>query len=310
MHSITRMVRSAGLAIVVAAALPLLGSCALLSNLLADSLTGDNANTVFTGDNDPQLVADALPFGIKMYESLLAGNPKHPGLVLTTGSLYVMYANAFVAGPADYLGVEEADKKIKEGKRALNFYLRGRGMLVGGLENRYKGFREALLEGDPKPYLAKMDKLDLPFLYWIAASWFGALSQDTVNVGLTMHMPNAKLCLDRAYAINPNWGDGALDELYIQVLASLPAELGGSQSEARRHYDRAIELSKGNSCGPYLGWATSVSVNAQNKAEFVDLMNKILAVDPDKDASRRLVNTMAQEKAQWYLKHLDDLFLE
>ena len=285
-------------------------SCAMFSNIIADSLTGEGSNLVFTGDNDPQLVGDALPFGIKMYESLLAANPKHLGLIKTTGSLYVMYANAFVAGPADYLGIDKADEKIAAGHRALNLYLRGRGMLINGLENDHPGFRDALLEGNPAPFLAKMQKKDVPFLYWIAAAWFGALSQDNVNVGLSMRMPNAKLCLDRAYALDPDWGNGSLDELYIQVLASIPAELGGSLEQAETHFKRALELAKGNSASPYIGWATTVLVNKQEKAEFIKMMEKALAVDPEKDPERRLVNTLAHERAAWYLKHLDDFFID
>jgi hypothetical protein len=34
----------------------------------------------FEGDEDPELVAAAIPFGLKLYESLLAESPKHRGL--------------------------------------------------------------------------------------------------------------------------------------------------------------------------------------------------------------------------------------
>lgn len=285
-------------------------SCAMFSNILADSLTGEGSNEVFTGDNDPKLVGDALPFAIKLYESLLAGNPKHPGLIRTTGSLYVMYANAFIAGPSDYFGIDKADEKIAAGKRALNLYLRGRGMLINGLENSYPGFRDAVLEGDPTKWLAKMGKKDVAFLYWIAAAWFGALSQDTMNIGLSMHMPNAKRCLDRAYALDPDWGQGSLDELYIQVLASIPPELGGSVELAQKHFERALELGKDGNASPYIAFASTVLVNQQKKIEFVAMMEKALAVDIDKDPERRLVNTLAQQRAHWNLNHLDDFFID
>jgi hypothetical protein len=86
--------------------LPLFAACSinkLAINAVSDALTGEGSGEVFTGDSDPQLVGDAIPFAIKMYESLLAGNPNHQGLILTTGSLFVMYANAFVQGPAEHL---------------------------------------------------------------------------------------------------------------------------------------------------------------------------------------------------------------
>jgi len=51
-------------------------------------------------------------------------------------------------------------------------------------------------------------------------------------------------------------------------------------------------------------------VPAQNKAEFQSLLEKALAVDPDADLDNRLANLVAQRRARWLLKHVDDLFLE
>jgi hypothetical protein len=62
----------------------------LALNKAADMLSASSGNDVFTRDNDPELVGDALPFAIKFYESLLASVPNHQGLRLRTGSLYVM----------------------------------------------------------------------------------------------------------------------------------------------------------------------------------------------------------------------------
>ncbi len=61
-----------------------LSSCSinkLAMNAVADALTGEGSSDVFTGDPDPQLVGDSIPFAIKMYESLLSANPDHQGLM-------------------------------------------------------------------------------------------------------------------------------------------------------------------------------------------------------------------------------------
>jgi len=50
----------------------LLSGCSIKKmamNMVGNALTGDGG-TVFLSDNDPELVGDALPFAIKMYESL------------------------------------------------------------------------------------------------------------------------------------------------------------------------------------------------------------------------------------------------
>ena len=56
----------------------LLASCSLnrlAVRTVAGFLTASGESTVFSGDDDPQLVGDALPFILKTYESLVASDP-------------------------------------------------------------------------------------------------------------------------------------------------------------------------------------------------------------------------------------------
>ena len=48
-------------------------------NSVANSLT--SGPDVFGTDDDPQLIRDAIPFGLKTIEGLLAQSPKHKGLL-------------------------------------------------------------------------------------------------------------------------------------------------------------------------------------------------------------------------------------
>ena len=52
--------------------------------------------TTFTSDDDPELVAQALPFGLKVMESVLAETPEHEGLLLAAAKGYTQYSYAFV----------------------------------------------------------------------------------------------------------------------------------------------------------------------------------------------------------------------
>ena len=85
--------------------------------------------------------------------------------------------------------------------------------------------------------------------------------------------------------------------------------MGGSEEKARRHFKRAIELSKGLKASPYVALASSVSVKNQNIKEFTDLLNKALAIDVNVRLENRLANIMAQRKAQWLIDHREDRFL-
>jgi hypothetical protein len=66
---------------------------------LGDALA--ESGTTFASDNDPELVKGALPFSLKLIESLLAESPKHRGLLLAACSGFTQYAYAFVKEEAD-----------------------------------------------------------------------------------------------------------------------------------------------------------------------------------------------------------------
>ena len=46
----------------------------------------------------------------------------------------------------------------------------------------------------------------------------------------------------------------------------------------------------------------------QNKKEFLELLDKALAVDVDEIPGQRLANILAQERAQWLRERVGELF--
>jgi predicted anti-sigma-YlaC factor YlaD len=114
--------------------------------------------------------------------------------------------------------------------------------------------------------------------------------------------------IDRALALDEAYGHGAIHEVLIS-LEAVPEAMGGSQAKARGHFERAVALSKGQSAGAYVTLATSVALAAQDRREFVSLLEQALAVDVDTDKSRRLANLIAQKRARDLLARVDDLFV-
>ncbi|AEF83485.1 putative lipoprotein [Leadbettera azotonutricia ZAS-9] len=300
------------------AALPMLSACSInkmVMNKVSDALTGSGSSDVFTGDADPQLVGDAIPFAIKMYESLLSQNPNHQGLLLTTGSLFVMYANAFVQGPADMMGLDQFDQREAAKVRAKNLYIRGTEILYRGLDNKYPGdkktpkFSEATVEaGTLDPILKKMKKDDVAFLYWAVAGGLSSYAIDVFDFALGVRIPEMAAMIARAYELDPDFNNGALDEFYILFYSSLPEMLGGNKELAEVHYKKALEKTKGQSAGTYVSYAQSVCVPAQDYETFKINLEKALAVDVDADPSNRLVNIINQRKARYMLDEAYNYF--
>ncbi|MDR1238733.1 MAG: TRAP transporter TatT component family protein [Treponema sp.] len=293
--------------------LPLFAACSinkLAMNAVSDALTGQGSGDVFTGDSDPQLVGDAIPFAIKMYESLLSGNPDHEGLILTTGSLFVMYANAFVQGPAELLPRTQYAERQAAMERAKKLYLRGGAILYGGLEKKYPGIGGGARSADFPKILAKMKQADVPVLYWTAAAHLSAFSLNPFDMELGLRIPEMMALVHRAYELAPEFNNGALDDFLVLAYASLPESMGGNKSLVETHYQRSREKSGGLLAGPYVSYATAVSIPAQDYATFKMCLETALALDPDADPANRLVNILSQRKARYLLDNAAFYFID
>jgi hypothetical protein len=299
----TRIGRFASLA----AVLVLLTGCALVSKkattMVADTLTA--GGSTFQTDDDPELVRDAVPFGLKTYESLLETLPKHVPLLTATCSGFTSYAYGFIATDADQIRARDRASAKAMDERALKMYLRAHGYCMRALEVRFKGVGAKLLT-DPDHALDKARKEDVELLYWSAASWGLAMSLDPDK--LAIDYPAVRAMANRALALDRTWWKGASHELMIALDSQ--EILGGSIENARRHFDRAIELQNGDLPGPYIALAMGVAVPKQDRAEFEKLMNSALSLDPEKDKSSRLLTILLQRRARALLDSADTLFLK
>jgi predicted anti-sigma-YlaC factor YlaD len=290
-----------------------LGACSIEKLALkkaAGMLSGTSSTDVFTTDNDPELVGDALPFAIKLYETLLGSLPKHAGLRLRTGSLYIMYANAFVQTPADMTPRSKLETKEFLLARAKNLYLRGRDILFVDLERKNPAIHRLLKERRYSEAMAPFGKEDVALLYWTALGWVAAFSVDPFDMTLGQTVPQTRAMIERVAALEPGYGRGALDAFYVSYYGSLPDYLGGDLAKAREHFARAQAASGDSDTSSLLALATTVSVKEQNAAEFRSLLERVLAFDPDSSPPNRLANTLNRRKARWLLDHIDDFFIE
>ena len=271
---------------------------------VADSLGGAGGGS-FASDDDPELIRDALPFGLKLQETLLESAPDHRGLLVATARGFASYA---------YLLQDDASRleaTDRTGARALNqrasrLYLRGRDYALRGLEVAHPGFR-AEAASDLPAALARTDRDDAPFLYWAAAGQAGALTADKGNAELIADLPRAGAFMERVLVLDDGYDAGAAHEFFISYEASRP---GGSVARAREHFARAEALAQGERASVYVSLAEGVSVQEQNLGEFQSLLDKALAVDVERAPQSRLVNVLSQRRAQWLREHAGDLFLD
>ena len=273
---------------------------------LGDALA--SGGTTFASDDDPELVKAAVPFSLKLMESLLVESPKHAGLLFAATSGFTQYAYAFVQQDADEMEDKDLAAANALRARARRLYLRARNYGLRGLEARHRDFAKALRD-NPKKAVAVTKPGDVPLLYWTAVSWAAAISNSKDDPDLIADVPVVEAMIDRALELNESYDHGAIHSFLIAYEMSRQGTAGRPEDRARKHFARALELSGGQLAGPFVSLAESVSVQKQNVAEFKELLNRALAVNADARPEWRLVNLVMQRRARWLLSRTDDLFL-
>src|SRR5512141_60346 len=131
----THLSRRISILTVMALSLALMCGCSVRKiavKKLGDALA--ESGTTFASDNDPQLVKDAIPFSLKLIESLLAESPRHRGLLFAASSGFTQYAYAFTKEESDEMEPENLALATEMRARARGLFLRARDYGVRGLE--------------------------------------------------------------------------------------------------------------------------------------------------------------------------------
>ena len=288
------------MSLAAAAAAVLFGSCAVLG-------AASKVQTVLTGEEDPEIAAAALPTFILASEALLEADPKSQDKAVTMASLYVMYANAFVQGPASALPDERFEERQAAFDRAGALYRRAFRLLAAALDRRSPGVVEAAVAG--KPDLSRMRKADVPLLYWSAVSVLAGFGLNPLDFKSARYLGTAPLFLARAAELDPGWNGGSIYGIYISYYAGMPDYLGGDLAKAEDAYKKALGYSKGGTASLFVSYATSICVPKEDYEGFKAALEKALAVDPDALPASRLETVLAQRSARRLLAEADRYFM-
>jgi predicted anti-sigma-YlaC factor YlaD len=307
MNGQTKLSRLAAVILIIFAS----GGCSIKRiavNKMADALAG--TGTTFEGDDDPDLVGDALPFALKLMESLLAESPRHTGLLLATASGFTEYSYAFVGQPAERAFLENVEESNLLRGRSRKLYLRARAYGMRALEVRYPGFGLAL-DNNPAAALSRVRKRDVALLYWTAAAQGLAISASKDDPEMIAQLPMVEAFIRRAMELDEDWNEGALPEFLINIEAARSGvKLSERQSRIDRYYQEALRLSGGRRASLFVSYAENSSIPAQNRGQFRELLERALRIDPDRHPETRLATLLAQRRAHWLMGRTDELFLE
>jgi predicted anti-sigma-YlaC factor YlaD len=277
----------------------------LAVNKVGDALS--RGGSTYESDDDLDLVGDALPFSLKLVESLLAESPRHPGLLETACKGFTTYSYLYVQSEADRAADEDLDRARRLRERSRRLYLRAGRYGQRGLEVAHPGITERL-RTEPARAVSIVREDHLSLLYWNAVALGLAIATSKNDAGMLARLPEVDAMLGRALELDESWNEGALHELW---LALATARIGPPAYDVlAAHFDRALYLSRGTRAGLFVTYAEAVALPRQDAAHFRALLERALAIDPDAREETRLANLAAQRHARWLLDRVDDLFLD
>jgi predicted anti-sigma-YlaC factor YlaD len=294
----------------------LAGGCSvkrLALRKVGDALSQSTGGT-FVSDNDPELIRDALPFSLKLMESILAETPDHIPLLTALSKGFTSYSFAYLQMEADYIEAENLQQARAMRERARNLYLRARNYGLQGLEANRPGFTN-LFFSSPELALATLKtskEENRNLVQWTLSPWAAAISLSKDRPEMIADLPYVEAMIEwmihwEGYEENPVLGSILMS--FESVRTHIAPEEGTLEERIRRDFDGALRQSKGLLAGPYVTLAESVSIQNQNAEEFKSLLGSALAIDVDLYPEARLENLLMQKRARWLLAQADDLFL-
>ena len=274
---------------------------------LSDAIAA--SGTTYSADDDPELIRAAVPFSLKLMESLIAENPAHKGLLLAGAKGFTQYTYAFIEQEADEIEDRNLAYAAALRERARKLYARARDYGMHGIAVARPDFSRRF-HADPRRTLTEIPVEDVGLLYWTAASWAALITLSKDSPAVLADIPLVEALIDRALELDESYDRGAIHTFLIAYEMVRQGKPGDPAVRARAHFARARELSAEMDIAPLLSLAESVCVPAQERAEFAALLDEALRFDPNRAPPNRLSNIVMQRRARLLLARIDELFAE
>lgn len=291
------------------ASVALLAGCSIRQ--LAVNTVGDvlaSGGSVYETDADYALVGEAMPFSVKLMDSLVAESPRHRGLLLAASRAYLLYAWGYVGFRAETLVRDDVEQAALLRTRAHRLAMRSFDYAVRAIDVAYPGTRAALVRDPPGAVRAVRHPADVDLLYAAMSSLGLAIGNAKQDAAMLARLPEVEALLGRALDLDESWNAGAVHAFAVEWYAARPGAFDRAAIE--RHYARALALSQGTRAGLFVAYAEAVAVREQDRRAFERLLDRALAVDLDARPDERLQNALAQRRAGWLRTQADLLFVE
>lgn len=247
--------------------------------------------------DDPETVRQALPAYLLLTDSMVRGDDTNIELLLSASRLYGAYASLFV---------EPGERKRKLAGRAFIYAHRALCLHVGNSNVTACNLKNASYAQFEKS-LAKFGKADAQLLFTLGAAWAGVIQANRADWNAVAELPRVKAVMRRVLQLDETISNGDA-HVYMGVMQSLlPPAMGGKPALAQKHFKKALQISKRSNLMALLLYAEKYARLIFDRPLHDRLLKEILAADIS-ESPRRMIDTIARQKAKVLLAGADDYF--
>lgn len=253
----------------------------------------DNFSLAVQENDDPQLVAEAMPSYLLLLDALVRNSPEQTALWQAAATLNSAYAGNFITD-------KERAKALNQ--KALDYAFKA----LCQTDARLCKPRE-LTVVDLQAILAKIDKEHVPILFTAGSVWAGWIQANSEDWNAVADLSRVEAIMQRIVELDESYQQGAA-HLYLGVLATvLTPALGGRPEVGKQHFERALLLSQNQNLMVKVYYAKNYARGIFDRELHDRLLQEVLSADPHAP-HLTLSNRLAQQEARQLLKTADDYF--
>ncbi len=237
---------------------------------------------------DLQLAEDSMPANISMLNGMIHLDPENV-------QLHVYAAQA-------YYGLSYGFNEDTSRKRANTFYLRG--LKHGLIALELDGLKDVkqLSNNELEQKLQKLDKDDVPALFWTASNWAKWIDLNRDDPASLIQLSKPTAMMQRIIELDDTFYYGGA-HMYFGVYYGARAPMfGGDFKKSRQHFDRARAINNDKLLIVDLLQAQYLSRQMYDQNDFHTRLTRVIDAPEDIYPELTLLNQIAKRKARLLIK--------
>jgi len=253
----------------------------------------DDLSATILEFDDPETIKKGVPAYLILISSMIKGDPDNPDLLESGAQLYGAYASGFTDSGASKRAL--ANRAFEYASHAICIR-----------DEKFCDIK-SLSYFEFEKRLAAVDKTQAESLFIFVSSWAGIIEANSSDWNAIAELPRIKAGIQRVLELDETISNGNA-HLYMAVMESLlPPALGGKPDLAKKHFERAIEISNGENLMAKVLYAEKYARMLFDRELHDELLQQVIDADIG-SSDQLLVNTLAKQKAAELLLDGDDYF--